>query len=667
MTKLLILTGFFLSSCLSIEANPNYPFELPFDDIESYNKQHLAVDNGPEGSAVAMWKVDVAKETITVAMATTQSFVALGLNPSTPSMAGSDIVACHYECSSVVARDYYASGHEMPKQDITNDWIISSSGHSAKGITWCVVTRTFLTCNIEEDYQIYDAEAVVSGIMAFGVDKNRAHLHYHKMNRKFTQFVFDEQILAEQPSLSPSSLMVHTITSPITVVPHDSTGAEICSYHILPPEMAGSKKHVVGLKFENSVKDALNAGLTHHTILYGCKNLIQGAVDGALIDCSTMWSQCGDDWLDPGMIMRSHEGIPVGKNYVVATVLLRHYYNPKLLPNIPDQNQWTISYTPELRPYEPMIINLQTTYINIPAKASQAVVSVYMPHECIDRVGNITIEAVRHHMHDYGVSARLRHIRGNQELAPIDVMASYKRGLSEGWIPANRQIRRGDMLIYECVYDNPRDTNIVWGERREDEMCVIALKTKGTDINNALSFSPGSPGRNEDPNNYKFNCRAPSYKNLHTPDISIDRTEFEDRIAGILPYEKPQCPSKGHDGKKYPMTASKKCPTGWYQPKTEEECQKANPGKILTNLDKWAEENPKSAPFPRCFSHTSSDTFGWISNGIDEVPFSSAALWCVPDNFETMDAGCELSRSSAGNLETTAVAIFAVMSYFMLH
>ena len=58
-------------------------------------------------------------------------------------------------------------------------------------------------------------------------------------------------------------------------------------------------------------------------------------------------------------------------------------------------------------------------------------------------------------MHDYGVAGRLRHIGGNQELAMIhDILESYSRGISEGWIAVNRKLEPGDMLIYECVYDN---------------------------------------------------------------------------------------------------------------------------------------------------------------------------------------------------------------------
>jgi hypothetical protein len=42
------------------------------------------------------------------------------------------------------------------------------------------------------------------------------------------------------------------------------------------------------------------------------------------------------------MIIRANEGVPAGKNVVVATILLRHFYNPELLVGKKDQNRWKI-------------------------------------------------------------------------------------------------------------------------------------------------------------------------------------------------------------------------------------------------------------------------------------------------------------------------------------
>ena len=626
-TIMLLLMPITLSSAHGDEL----PFSLPFDDT-GYNEQKLVVTNGLDGSAAtAMWKVDVAKGKLTVAMATTQAFVALGFNPSTPAMSGSDIVACHREaCNKVVARDYFAVGYGTPAEDMVNDWEMKSSGITSSGTTWCIIERAFLTCNTEEDFQIFDVDASVSGLLAFGTDPNRPELHYHGMNRKFTQFVFNEEALAAKHALlskEDEQLSEHVITSPISIVPHDNTGAEICSYHILPPEMAnGDRKHVVNVLFDQPIAEARDAGLTHHTILYGCPKLVSGYTDGQEVDCSFTWEHCGSDWLEPGKIIRSNEGVPVGKNIVVATVLLRHFYNPQLLVGMKDQNRWRIFYTQNLRPMEPVVINLQTTHLEIPA-LSKSVTRVYMPEECTERVGEITIEAIRHHMHDYGIAGRLRHIRGNQELAPVHEMPGYRRGVSEGWIGVNRRLEPGDMLIYECYYDNTLNKTVVWGERREDEMCVVALKTKGTNITNALSYLPSSGTRNPDVNSYSFVCSAPAYKNLKLPSFRIAKTTFDERISNILPYEKVKCNSIGPTAGQRSRALPNKCPTGWRQPTSAEECKAANPTRSATmqNCDSWPDGAPK------CFLRTDSETFCWKSNGAESSAWGMTLMLCIPE------------------------------------
>ena len=366
------------------------------------------------------------------------------------------------------------------------------------------------------------------------------------------------------PKETNEQLSEHVITSPIAVVPYDKTGAEICSYHVLPSAMTGdnSRKHVVSVIFDQAIEEAKSAGLTHHTILYGCANLVSGFTDGAIVDCSSTWEFCAGDWLEPFKIIRANEGVPAGKNVVVATILLRHFYNPELLVGKKDQNRWKIYYTSQLRPTEPVVINFQTTHLNVPAQ-SKSITRVYMPKECTDRVGRITIKAIRHHMHDYGVAGRLRHIRGNQELLPVHDMESYQRGVSEGWIAVNRIVEPGDMLIYECVYDNTLTKAVVWGERREDEMCVAALKTKWTNITNVFSYLPSSGTINTDANSYLFQCNAPAYRNLNFPEIRIDAAVFDARIANILPYKQPTCKGTGPSGSQRSRALPAHCPKGW--------------------------------------------------------------------------------------------------------
>ena len=86
------VTGSFGStggSASGSSSSSQLPFTLPFDRT-SFNRVHLSqVAAADTAGGVAFWKLDAGD--VYVAMATTSNFVALGMNPSTPSMAGSDI------------------------------------------------------------------------------------------------------------------------------------------------------------------------------------------------------------------------------------------------------------------------------------------------------------------------------------------------------------------------------------------------------------------------------------------------------------------------------------------------------------------------------------------------------------------------------------------------
>ena len=157
------------------------PFDLPFNPSD-YNKVHLSEASGVNGAAaVAYWTADEEKGFIRVALATTQRYVALGLNPSTPTMAGADIVSCSKgDNGQVIALDYIASGYGTPKQDDINDWTVVASGSTSNIGVWCELSRPLQTCDPSEDFQLHDMGASVSGILAFGADASRPDMHYQK-------------------------------------------------------------------------------------------------------------------------------------------------------------------------------------------------------------------------------------------------------------------------------------------------------------------------------------------------------------------------------------------------------------------------------------------------------------------------------------------------------
>merc|ERR1712039_577149 len=190
------------------------------------------------------------------------------------------------------------------------------------------------------------------------------------------------------------------------------------------------------------------------------------------------------------------------------------------------------------------------------------------------------------------------------------------------------------------------DKTVIWGERREDEMCVIALKTKGTNITNAISFVPNAEKRNPSSDSYLFHCSSPQWMNLHLPEILIPKKKFEARLTAITPYTKPTCPSVGPAPALSPRAVPHACPQGFKQPTTASECRAANPTQAASMIDcsHWGKDQPDN-PAPRCFSHISADAFCWKSNGAEQTKWGSTLVWCIPEGY-VAETRAELNSSS---------------------
>lgn len=516
--------------------------------------------------------------------------------------------------------------------------IVCRTGSENNVGVWCVITRTRETCLIEEDAQLLDADAPVGGIMAWA-KQDSAELHYHGMNRGFTTFSFNAQAPAPPPSDS-EQVFVHQITSIAVEVPAAS-GSLKCSYHKLPGELANDKRHVISVVQDWIQPQAFEAGLTHHTILYSCPQEIPAQADGSEIDCDVTSQRCGSDWLNPRQVIQPNEGVPVGKDLTVALILLRHFYNPEKLVGKIDQNRWTIQYTPQLRPFEPVQIQFQTLQLNLPPK-KKSIASVYMPSECTERIGLVTIVMVRFHMHDYGVAGRLRHVRETEELAPIYDMVSYKRGVSEGWLPVKRAVKPGDMLILECHFFNPLGKTVIWGEAREDEMCAIALKTKGTQVISVLSSKVHG--------HWRFFCNG---RDVFPEQISIPESDFNKRL-NFTSYTTPACASVSAVNQRYRALPSE-CPSGYKQPTTKEACAAAaETGRPIMDCTGWGME-PGSPPGPRCFIRTDSTAHCWKPNGEEVTKWGKTLLLCEQEGW-TSPATANGADGSASAQEGNATA-----------
>ena len=222
------------------------PFALPFN-VSAMNREHIAeahsLEENHANAAAAFWRLDPTGDTVTVAMATTSAYVAFGVNPSAPAMAGADIVACHNNQGSVAARDYVApaEGHGTPKEEDVNDWTLVEGGVGAGTGVWCVVTRKLKTSGrgTDVDVQIVDANATVSFVMAWGLQSETSELHYHGKNRKHaTGTFFSKEMYGEvaEPELA------QTVTTTTTTETAKSTFPPAVNVRIIPSGTSANRR-----------------------------------------------------------------------------------------------------------------------------------------------------------------------------------------------------------------------------------------------------------------------------------------------------------------------------------------------------------------------------------------------------------------------------------------
>uniref|UniRef100_A0A6T8ZS72 DOMON domain-containing protein n=1 Tax=Pyrodinium bahamense TaxID=73915 RepID=A0A6T8ZS72_9DINO len=462
------------------------PFTMPFDTSGYTNKIELtSTEGGIATGAVAYYKIDA--DHIYLGLAANSGFVGFGMNPGSPSMRNADIVVCReYNMGSVSAADYFATANAAPQLDEVQDWTTLRGGRetsNGRQVTWCEISRPRETCETQEDYQLTSDTAALFGLIAFAQPSATTdQLSYHGASqRKVAVFQFKE------PSdVVESDAQVMTVVAPEVTAPTDA-GSYVCSFHVLPIDPS-SKFHIVNFKAKwNWGSTAYRAGVTHHMDMFACTGPIPGVSNGDIVPCQgDAMRHCSEVFLSTaqmytrqGETLPADAGIAVGQGAVIYTMISRHFYNPRRLPGLTDDNShFEITYTPTLRPNNLRIFLMTTTHITVPARTRESVVRSWCPSDCTRRLkGTTTIRHLGFHMHNHGIRSKLRVIRDGRELEPLGEVAPWDQAHAN--MHLNRQLVPGDDLILECVYSNPHDRILKYGESLSDEMCVATMIVVG--------------------------------------------------------------------------------------------------------------------------------------------------------------------------------------------
>ncbi len=221
----------------------------------------------------------------------------------------------------------------------------------------------------------------------------------------------------------------------------------------------------------------------HHWILYQTK---QPQEEGATFPCPTLpaddavflmgWAPGG-----PNFVMPEDVGLDLGAD--TWLLLQMHYWNAPGYDDVDDRSGVAICTTETPRAQTAGVLTLgETRNLEVPPRSTDVEVIGDCPASAIDTVGRLAGvaegEPVFHvltsapHMHEYGKRFRteILHADGSRTtVVDVDPFVFDDQRLYRMATPV--PIRRGDAVRVTCVYDNPTDTTVRFGERTEDEMC----------------------------------------------------------------------------------------------------------------------------------------------------------------------------------------------------
>lgn len=237
-----------------------------------------------------------------------------------------------------------------------------------------------------------------------------------------------------------------------------------------------------------------NVQHVHHMVLYGCHESVVNMDDiiaekthcrnytGGCYEPLYVFAVGADQYSFPENV-----GMPFSSNaslgYYRYVVLEIHYDNPNQLPNVKDYSGVTIYYTDQVREHDAGIllfgIGPNTKHV-IPSGMANAISYAFCGSECLNEnymgFTEVNIFASMLHTHSRGKTARVRQIRNNIELSPIDENLNYDPDFQAFTPINNRTLKSDDKLIIECYFDTTSQTGITFGGLGgKEEMCIVFL------------------------------------------------------------------------------------------------------------------------------------------------------------------------------------------------
>lgn len=221
-----------------------------------------------------------------------------------------------------------------------------------------------------------------------------------------------------------------------------------------------------------------DARVVHHWILYRTK---QPQPDGGVMACSMPadatfvagWAPGGESFVMPDDVGLE---LPGPDDYLILQL---HYWNVARHPDADDASGVAFCTTDTPRTHEAGIVTLGDAILSIPPRSAGHEETSTCPSWATRLVREpLHVLGAFPHMHEYGQALYTDILRGGDPTR-IDPIVHL-----DHWDFQDQRFQRtdpeiviqpGDAIRTTCVYDNPTDTTIRFGERTEDEMCLDFL------------------------------------------------------------------------------------------------------------------------------------------------------------------------------------------------
>jgi mono/diheme cytochrome c family protein len=220
-----------------------------------------------------------------------------------------------------------------------------------------------------------------------------------------------------------------------------------------------------------------NKVMVHHVILWASDKAQAQGMEKSAGDGWTCYGGSGvpgqmlGGWVPGTIATRFPEGtamrIQAGQVFVVQI----HYSFASLGGNKvePDQTALRFQFAKEPVMTQLKMLSHSDHKFSVPPGAKQHIAGA-----TLEAFADIRLWGILPHMHQHGTSIKVTVDRGAAKECLIDI-PKWDFNWQQLYLydeAKELRLNKGEKLQLECVYDNPTDKPLTWGENTEDEMCL---------------------------------------------------------------------------------------------------------------------------------------------------------------------------------------------------